>query len=204
MIAALLLAAGVGRRFGGRKLVQELDGKPLVRWSADLLAGAPIDDVIVVVSEPSAEIRDALQGMRVRFQSTARASDGMASSIACGVAALSPDVEALVVALADEPRVPRSVLVAVVERFRAGGAEVVAPTFRGVRGHPVLFARSVFPELAALTGDRGARAVADRVPERLAVVDFDLPKPVDVDTPDDLARLRGGPQYWSGPPHPQT
>jgi CTP:molybdopterin cytidylyltransferase MocA len=55
----------------------------------------------------------------------------------------------------------------------------------------------VFPELLALTGDRGARAVADRDPTRLAIVDFDMPKPVDVDTPDDLARLRSGAQFPS-------
>jgi len=210
VIAALLLAAGAGRRFGsvgGQKLLQDLEGKPLVRWSAEMLLnavmlGASVDEVVVVVTEEASAIRAALADLPVRIESNPHAAEGMASSIACGVAALSPSVEAALVVLGDEPRVPPAVLKLVVERFRAGGAEIVAPTFRGVRGHPVLFARSVFTELEALTGDRGARAVADRVPERLALVDFDMPKPIDVDTPDDLARVRAGAQYSFRPSLP--
>jgi molybdenum cofactor cytidylyltransferase len=217
VIAALLLAAGAGRRFGGagggggggggQKLVQDLDEKPVIRWSAELLIdalllGAWIDEIFVIVADGDTAIRGALQGLPVHIESNARASEGMASSIACGIAALRPNVEAALVVLGDEPRMPREVLTGVIQRFRAGGAEIVAPTFRGVRGHPVLFARSVFPELAALTGDRGARGVADRVPERLALVDFDMPKPIDIDTPDDLARVRAGAQYSFRPSPP--
>ena len=210
MIAALLLAAGAGRRFGGggQKLTQDLNDKPVIRWSAEMLLdsglfGASIDEVVVVVADGDTAIRSALEGLPVRIESNARASEGMASSIACGITALSPNVEAAVVVLGDEPRVPKEVLTGVVARYRAGGAEIIAPTFRGVRGHPVLFARSTFPELAALTGDRGARAVADRVSERLALVDFDMPKPIDVDTPDDLARIRAGAQYSLRPIPPR-
>jgi molybdenum cofactor cytidylyltransferase len=205
VIAALLLAAGAGRRFGGgTKLLEDLDGKPVVRWSAETLValGAPIDEVIVISAGNDKSIRAALDGLPVRIESNARAAEGMASSIACGIAALSPSIEACLVALGDEPRVPGDVLAAVVARYRAGGADIVAPTFRGVRGHPVLFARPVFPELSVLTGDRGARAVADRMPERLALVDFDMPKPIDIDTPDDLARVRAGAQYSFRPSSP--
>ena len=192
MIAALLLAAGQSRRFGGglQKLVQTLDGKPVVRWSAESLIGPPVDEVVVVVGADDGPVRHALQGLDVRFARNARASEGMASSLAVGVDALSSNVEAVVVALGDEPLAGREALRRVVERYRSGGAAIVAPLFRGVRGHPVLFDRTVFPELRALTGDRGARSVADRDESRRALVELDLPKPVDVDTPDDLARVR--------------
>lgn len=192
MIAALLLAAGASRRFGGgqQKLVQELDGRPVVRWSAESLMGAPVDEVIVVVGSNDAPVRDALKGLALRFVRNARAEVGMASSVAVGVSAVSARTEAVLIVLGDEPLAGRAPLERVVQRYKEGGAAVVAPTFRGVRGHPVLFDRSVFPELLALTGDRGARAVADRDPGRLAIVELDLPKPIDVDTPADLARLR--------------
>ena len=192
MIAALLLAAGESRRFGGgvQKLVQPLDGKPVVRWSAESLIGAPVDEVIVVVGENDAPIRNALAGLDVRYVQTTKARQGMAASLAAGIAAMPADTEAVLVVLGDEPLMGREPLLRVVERYQAGGAAVVAPLFRGIRGHPVLFERSVFPELKELTGDRGARAVADRDESRRAFVELDLPKPVDVDTPADLARVR--------------
>jgi molybdenum cofactor cytidylyltransferase len=68
----------------------------------------------------------------------------------------------------------------------------VAPRYLDGTGTPVLFAASVFPELARLTGDRGARAVLERVPERVALVPFDIPRPADLDTPEDWERLAGG------------
>ena len=190
MIAALLLAAGQSTRFGAQKLLHDLDGKPVVRWSAEALIGAPVDTIVAVIGSDGAQVREALDGVDARFVDNANASRGMASSLADGVGSLSADTEAVVVALGDEPLVGREPLLRVVERYRRGGALVVAPLFRGVRGHPVLFDRAVFPELLALSGDRGARAVADRDPSRLALVELDLAKPVDVDTPADLARLR--------------
>ena len=193
MIAALLLAAGASRRFGGglQKLVQDLKGRPVVRWSAESLIGAPVDEVIVVVGSSDGPVRDALAGLNVRYVHNAAADLGMASSIAVGASALTVGTDAVLVALGDEPLVGCDPVRRVVERYRQGGASVVAPIFRGVRGHPVLFDRTVFAELAALSGDRGARGVADRDPARLALVELDIPKPVDVDTPEDLARLRG-------------
>ena len=192
MIAALLLAAGASRRFGGglQKLTQELNGKPVVRWSAEALVGPPVDELLVVVGANDQPVRDALQGIPARFIRNPVAEQGMASSVSVGVSAVRPDTEAVLVVLGDEPLVGHEPLARVVARYRDGSAAVVAPTFRGVRGHPVLFDRVVFPELIALGGDRGARAVADRDPTRLALVELDLPKPVDVDTQADLARLR--------------
>jgi len=79
----------------------------------------------------------------------------------------------------------------------------VAPRYRGTPGHPVLFDHSVFAELRALDGDRGARAVIERDPSRVAIVEVDAPPPGDVDTPEDLARLRRARQNMSGhPPFP--
>jgi molybdenum cofactor cytidylyltransferase len=197
VIAALLLAAGASRRFGASKLLQDIDGKPVLRWSAEALVGAPVDEIVVVIPVDGDALRAALTGIEARFVASEQARLGMASSLAAGVGVLTKDVEAALVALADEPMSNRSALVAVVDRFRAGDVEIVAPSFRGVRGHPVLFGRSVFDELRALSGDHGARAVVDRAPRRRAIVDIDAPKPIDVDTPDDLARLRGSAQFIS-------
>lgn len=190
MIPAILLAAGSSRRFGAPKLLQELDGKPLIRWTAEALDAVVPDEIIVVVPPFSGHIRAALSGLRVRFVENRRAEDGIGTSIAAGVAAVDDRAEAVLLTLADIPFGPALVLPAVVQRYRKGGAAIVAPSYRGVPGHPVLFDRAVFPELAVLDGDRGARAVVEHDPSRVATVEIDAEPPTDVDTTEDLARLR--------------
>jgi molybdenum cofactor cytidylyltransferase len=195
VIAALLLAAGSARRFGAPKLLQQLEGRPLVRWSAEWLRGAPVDEIVIVVPEEHVGIRSALTGFDARFVVNPHADRGMGSSIACGVSALAPDTTAALIALADEPMAGRAALLRTVERYEAGGVSIVAPTYRGVSGHPVLFDRSTFDELLALSGDRGARAVVERDPGRVAVVEMNEMQPIDVDTPADLARVTAQAQF---------
>ena len=204
MITALLLAAGAGRRFGAPKLLQDLHGKPLVRWSAEALHVAGIDEIIVVVPPDYEALREALQGVDAYFVVNPHPGLGLASSLACGVAAASADTRAVVVALGDEPTITRDAVKRVLDRYRAGHSQIVAPTYTGVHGHPVVFDRAVFDELRTFSGDHGARAVIDRDPSRVAYVEMGEPPPLDVDTPADLARLRSQPQFTSPPPssHP--
>jgi len=149
---------------------------------------ASVSDVVVVCGPgPDADaLRAALDGLPVRFAVNPEPARGMGSSIASGVAALLPAADAVLVALADEPRPSAGALQRVVDRYRAGGVSIVAPSFRGVPGHPVLFARDVFGELRRLSGDRGARAVVERDPSRVAVIEVDEDAPRDVDVPADL------------------
>ena len=190
VIPTILLAAGSAERFGAQKLLQEFDGKPLIRWTAEALDAVVPDHMLVVVPPHAGKLRAALSGLRVRFIENRRADEGIGTSIAAGVAAADTAAEAVLVTLADVPFGPSLVLPAVVQRFRKGDAGIVRPSYRGVPGHPVLFARSIFPELLALDGDAGARDVIDRDPARCWTLELDLDPPRDVDTPEDLARLR--------------
>lgn len=198
MIVGLLLAAGAARRFGAPKLVQHLAGKPLVRWSAEALQSA-VDRTLVVVPPEHVALADALRGLPVGYVTNPEPERGLGSSIARGVAALPDESEAVVVALADEPAVDPRWIVTVIARYRADRerrrAAIVAPVFRGTRRHPVLFDGSVFAELSRLDGDGGARAVVERDPGRVALVEFDEAGTIDVDTPEDLARLGQAPQF---------
>lgn len=198
MIAALLLAAGAGRRFGGPKLLQDLDGKPVVRWSVETYRHPLVGEIVVVVPPEHEDIRRALAGLDVRIVVNPDPGLGMGSSLARGVAALGAEIEAVLIALADEPRVNPAVFERAVARYRTGDVSIVVPTFGGVRGHPVLIDRSVFDELRALSGDRGARAVTDRDASRVAIVEMGESRPIDVDTPADLARLRASVERGGG------
>jgi molybdenum cofactor cytidylyltransferase len=173
---------------GRQKLLLDLDGKPVVRWSVETVL-PHVGDCVVVTGHDDAGVRAALAGLAVRFTVNPRPQDGQGSSIATGVAALKPWTAAVVIVLGDQPRTPASVLPALVAAHGASGKAIVAPSYRGTRGTPVLFSAEVFPELAALRGDEGARAVVATRPDRVETVAVDVPMPPDVDTPEDFARL---------------
>ncbi len=176
---------------GHPKLLLPLDGRPVLHHAVSTLVDAGLEDIVVVVPPEHAALADALSGLPVRLAVNPAPEAGQAGSVVAGIAALSPAADAAVIALGDQPRVPRAVLVGLLESYRATGKPIVAPRYRDGRGNPVLFAASVFSELACLTGDQGARRVIDADPGRVALVSFDMPMPPDLDTPDDYESLRG-------------
>lgn len=188
MIAGLLLAAGRSTRFGADKLCAKLDGKAVIRWSVAALA--PLDVVYVVIPPGADAVTQALSRLDLRFVVNLGRDEGMASSIRAGVAALPDEVQAVVIALADQPRAAASVTQALCERWRAGNAGAVVPRYSDGRGHPVLFGRECFGQLLALRGDVGARAVLDGLGARVAFVEVGNAIPADVDTPDALRLLQ--------------
>jgi molybdenum cofactor cytidylyltransferase len=175
---------------GRPKLLLPIEGRPVIFHTVSALVDAGLEDLIVVVPPEHTALAAALAGLAVRFAVNPAPEAGQAGSVVAGVAALSPLADAAVIALGDQPGVPRAVLVGLLESRRATGKAIVAPRYRDGRGNPVLFAASVFPELLHLTGDQGARSVVDADAERVALVPFDLPMPRDLDTPDDYESLR--------------
>jgi molybdenum cofactor cytidylyltransferase len=175
---------------GRPKLLLEVGGRPVIRLAVEALIGR-IADVVVVGSGDTRVLREALAGLPVRFRVNPRPEDGQGSSIAVGIRGLRSGTRAALIVLGDQPQLPASVVPALLESFDRSGKPIVAPVYEGgVQGNPVLFAREIFPELAALTGEAGAKSVVLARPERVERVVFDLPMPADLDTPDDYARLR--------------
>jgi molybdenum cofactor cytidylyltransferase len=188
MIAAVVLAAGFARRMGRQKLLLQLQGKPVVRWSVEHVV-SQVEDVVIVTGPDDSALRQALEGLTVRFVANPRPQDGQGTSIAAGIAALKPWTTAALIALGDQPRMPAAVVPTLLEALRRSGKAIVAPLYQGVQGTPVVFSSEVFAELRALKGDAGARAVVKENPERVELVAFDLAMPPDVDTPEDYAKL---------------
>ncbi|HEU6451820.1 MAG TPA: nucleotidyltransferase family protein [Gemmatimonadaceae bacterium] len=187
MIAAIVLAAGASRRFGSQKLLADLHGKPVVRWSVEKVLEARPDEVIVVVGHEGDAVRAALDGLEVRAVVNDLWRSGISSSIRAGIAALGADVESVLIALGDQPGLRTGVISALLDVRCERGKAIVVPSYRGERGHPVIFRSELFAELLVLRGDRGARDVIARDPSRVTRVEFDLPVPMDVDT---VAELR--------------
>lgn len=188
MIAGVLLAAGRSTRFGGDKLLAPLHGRPVLFWSAAALAAA-VDALYVVVPSGDAARIAALAGLPAVLVEHAGRDAGMGSSIGAGVAALPPSAEAVVIALGDQPAIVPAVVARLCERWRAGGAAAVVPSYRDGRGPPVLFGRASFDALRSLSGDVGARSVLDALGDAVTTVAVAEVAPMDVDTPDVLRRL---------------
>jgi molybdenum cofactor cytidylyltransferase len=178
---------------GQSKLLLPVDGRPVVRHAAERLLAAGVSPLVIVVGADEAAVRAALDGLAAAIVVNPNPAAGQASSLIAGIRALPADVTAVMVALGDQPFVPAEVYTGLRYALESSGKAIAAPRYRDGLGNPVLFRAEVFPELVVLGGDRGARSVVERDPARVAMVDFAIPMPVDVDTPEDYARLREEP-----------
>lgn len=188
MISAVVLAAGAGSRFGGTKQLAPVRGKPLVQHPVDAAAGE-VDEVVVVLGHDADRVEAALElPPNARTVRNRRYAEGQASSLAAGLAACSPDSAAAVVLLADQPGIRPEHVRALARAYREDpGAVAVRLRFRDGPG-PALLARAIWPELAELRGDVGARAWLEAHRQVVRWVELDEPAPADVDRPEDLDR----------------
>jgi molybdenum cofactor cytidylyltransferase len=187
-IVAVLLAGGAATRFGGGKLLHPLeDGVAIAAHAARNLREAGLD-VVAVVRLGDFPLAEMLEQEGCHVTQCADSSRGMAHSLAHGVAT-AREGGGWIVALADMPRVAPATIRRIAEAL-AGGAMIAAPAYRGERGHPVGFARSLYEELRALSGDSGARAVLERHRDAIQTIEVDdRGVLLDIDARADLARL---------------
>jgi molybdenum cofactor cytidylyltransferase len=186
---AVVLAAGRATRFGATKQTADLDGRPLIGHVVAAAHAAAVDEVLVVVGhDAEAVAAGAASGGTVTAVTNPDFAHGQATSLAAGLrAAAGTAAEVAVVLLADEPDVTATAIGAVAAAV-TGPVTAARARYDDAVGHPVAFARSVWPRLTALRGDRGARDVlADLGVEEVAVAGR---RPHDLDTPEALAGRR--------------
>ena len=196
-LAGLVLAAGASMRMGPdtNKLLEEVGGRALVEWPVDALLGAGAEPVFVVTGHEAQAVRDVLRGRALRFVQHAAWAEGMAGSIGCGtreIARTSPEVDGVLLTLADLPRLRSEHVRPLVEAFESADAKAICvPVHGGRRGHPVLFGAAYLSELAESRGEGGARLLLERHRESLIEVEITSDAIfADVDTPEALERAR--------------
>jgi molybdenum cofactor cytidylyltransferase len=191
-ISIVILAAGGSERFGRPKQLEPLRGRPLVQHAINAAAASGAGEVVVVLGASADDVEAAITlpaGARVVVNLLH--AQGQSTSLQAGLRALDDPVGAAVILLGDQPGIAPETIRRVVDAWRDRKPAIVQARYHGLPGHPVLFAREVWPQLLAVTGDRGARDVLAADARRIAWVDVESDPPPDIDTPRDLMRLDG-------------
>jgi molybdenum cofactor cytidylyltransferase len=193
-VAAIVLAAGLGSRFGGAlKPLAEFRGKPMIRHVCEAALASQARPVLVVLGYRGGEVSQALVGLDVKTVDNSDYAQGLASSLQAGFAALPDEAGAALVLLADMPLVETATLKELMAVWRdAPETRAVIPMHGGKRGNPVLLSRALEPDIAKLTGDQGAGPLLRRLP---GVIEMPCDRDSilrDFDTPEALASEGGG------------
>jgi molybdenum cofactor cytidylyltransferase len=192
-VAAIVLAAGRSTRMGRNKLMADLEGEPLLLRAVDAALASRARPVIVVTGHESEKATAALQGRAISIVHNPDYEKGLSTSLRRGIAALPADADAALVCLGDMPKIEARLLDRLMQAFNpVEGRAICVPAWQGKRGNPVLWGRQFFPEMAALTGDVGAKHLMAEHPELVVEVPVeDDGILADVDTPEALAALTG-------------
>ncbi len=185
-VAAVILAAGKSTRAGFRhRLHGRIDGRTLVRVAAEAAVASGADPVIVVVGDHANEVRGAIDGMPLTVIDNPDFADGLATSLLAGFAPLPDAVVGAAIVPADMPGVTAATIGRLITAFLTlQGAEIVAPTYQGQRGNPVVWARRFFGPLAAISGDSGERDLLARYVASVVEVECGASVVIDVDAPE--------------------
>lgn len=199
-VGAIVLAAGLGRRFGGAKLSAPWRGRPIISYVLDTIAGARDDGLLtagVVVHRP-----DDLETARLARERglephvNTRPAQGMASSLRLGLTALTAGrwepIEGALVVMGDQPLLRKVVIARIIASF-SPSMDLLRTQYMDdpdEPGHPVLVHRRLWDKARGLEGDQGFRVLAAGPAARVGTVQVSGVNP-DVDTPEDLAALDG-------------
>jgi molybdenum cofactor cytidylyltransferase len=192
VLEALVLAAGAGSRFGGRKLTLPWRGAPLLHGVLGAAFAAQVRSVIVVTGDDAnvalvarAWAEASGHARRLRLVHAADHAAGLSASLKAGLAAVALDTDGAFIFLGDMPLIPPGVPTALASALAQGGL-AAAPVFEGRRGHPVLARRALFEALSGAAGDEGARSALASLGDDLILVGTDDPGVLfDVDTPEE-------------------
>ncbi len=189
-LAGVILAAGASTRMGENKLFLRVEGETLLRRVVRRAIGAGLDPVVVVLGHEADRAERELAGLGALTIRNPDHASGQHTSFRAGIAAVPPSAPAAVVLLADMPHVDEAMIAALVARYRASDRPLVISEYGGVHAPPTLYDRSLFPEIAAMTGGGCGRQIVKRHRAEADAVAWPAERLADLDSPEDVERLR--------------
>ncbi|MCX8516899.1 MAG: nucleotidyltransferase family protein [Rhodoferax sp.] len=192
-VGAVLLAAGSASRMGKRpKCLLELGGVPLIHRQLIALSGAGVDEVVLVLGHYAGRIEQTVKEFPITRVRNPEPDAGQVSSLRLGLAALSPQRDAVLVALADQPLMNAQDITDLIAAYknRPATAQVVQPTVAGLPGNPVVFSALVREQILASSALIGCRQWQVANPHQVHLwMTSNNHYRVDVDTPQDIEAL---------------
>jgi molybdenum cofactor cytidylyltransferase len=176
MVSAILLGAGESKRMGRNKLLLPWRGKTLLEHCVDTLLRSKIKEVIVVLSDKSKEMRSPLEKssffMRKKLKVTMNPQyrRGMSTSIKKGIQGVDPRSDGILIALGDQPFLKTRTVNALIRAFNQGRGEIIVPSFKKRKGHPVIFHRRFEKELLRLREDVGGKSILQKYSKNVKAV----------------------------------
>ena len=192
MISAIVLAAGESKRMGQPKMLLPWGGTTVLGQVISVLRSAGVGDVVVVTGGYREQVEaDAKRfGARAVFNAE-YARHEMLGSIQCGLGSLTPEAEAALICLGDQPQAQAGTVRRVCEAFRQSASPLVAPSYRMRRGHPWLVARPFWEEVLNLRPPRSLRDFLKAHASEIEYVNVDNPGILDdLDTPEDYRKFK--------------
>ena len=186
-LGCVILAAGNGSRFGENKLLAEFRGKALIQWAFEAVPTDRLETVRVVTRYHAAAELAEKYGFPVVWNSAPEL--GISRSVVLGTQALMHRCGGLMFLVADQPLLRRQTVAALADRFLADPTRIAVPAAGDRQGNPCVFPAALYPELLALTGDRGGKLIIRRHPELVTLVPVPEEELFDVDTLADLKSL---------------
>jgi molybdenum cofactor cytidylyltransferase len=165
----------------------------MLGWVVDQAQrAASLDEVVVVLGRAAEEVRERVDFGAARVVENPVFGEGCASSYRAGIGALNAESAAIMIILGDLPSVTPKIIDRLADEWREQDAPIVLCSYQGRKGHPMIFARSMFPQLVDLHGDKAAWKLVDANTSVVQEVHFSFPYPDDINTPADFERLTTG------------
>lgn len=184
-LGCVIMASGLGRRFGGNKLMADFKGKPMIQWTLDATKGI-FARRIVVTRHKAVEELCRRQGIEVIFHDLPYRSD----TVRLGLAALARDVESCMFCAGDQPLLRPDTIISLALSAARQRDAIWRAAYKDTAGAPVLFPQWTFPELLTLPEGQGGSYVLKKYPGRIRTVSVrDQYELMDVDSPEDLRFL---------------
>ena len=189
-ISGLVLGAGASQRFGPPKQLMPFRGTTMLGWVVDQAQrAAGLDEVVVVLGRAADEVREQVDFGTARVVENPVFGEGCSSSYRAGIGTINSESDAIMIILGDRPEVTPEIINGLAGEWREQEAPIALCSYQGRKGHPMIFARSLFSQLVDLHGDKAAWKLVDANAALVQEVQLDIPFPDDINTPEDFERL---------------
>lgn len=202
MISAIILAAGKSERMSRLKQLMPWQQSTVLEQTVDNFLGSKANEVIVVVGYRAEEVRRVLAGKPVRWVINPDYEQGMSASIIAGLSLVDDQTQAVMLALGDQPLINSQTISRLIDEFSGCDKGIVIPTYRGRRGHPVIFAMTYKEKILQLKGDIGGRQIIAQHPGDVLEVAVDCEGVcIDIDTVESYYSIKSDSECLGGKLH---